>query len=98
MTGQAALRVEGVRKTFPGRSRRAAPRRALDGFDLQVEEGEFLCLLGPSGCGKSTLLNLLAGFSRPDSGDVLLDGDPESHQLSRPAHDGRPPGGVHGVG
>jgi len=75
VTGQAAVRVEGVRKTFPGRSRRAAPRRALDGFDLQVEEGEFLCLLGPSGCGKSTLLNLLAGFSRPDSGDVLLDGN-----------------------
>jgi ABC-type nitrate/sulfonate/bicarbonate transport system ATPase subunit len=72
---QAAVRIEGVRKTFPGRSRRAAPRRALDGFDLQVEEGEFLCLLGPSGCGKSTLLNLLAGFSRPDSGDVLLDGN-----------------------
>lgn len=78
MTGQgsqAAVRIEGVRKTFPGRSRGAAPRRALDGFDLQVEEGEFLCLLGPSGCGKSTLLNLLAGFSRPDSGDVLLDGN-----------------------
>jgi ABC-type nitrate/sulfonate/bicarbonate transport system ATPase subunit len=71
----AAVRVDGVGKTFAGRSRRSAPRRALDGFDLQVAEGEFLCLVGPSGCGKSTLLNLLAGFSSPDSGAVLLDGE-----------------------
>ena len=69
-----AVTVAGVRKSFAARSRRTAPRRALDGFDLEVREGEFLCLLGPSGCGKSTLLNLLAGFSRPDSGDVLVDG------------------------
>ena len=37
---------------------------ALDGIDLQVSEGEFVCLLGPSGCGKSTLLNILAGFDQ----------------------------------
>ena len=76
MTGLATVDVQGVRKSFPGRTRRSASRPALDGFDLQVREGEFLCLLGPSGCGKSTLLNLLAGFSRPDGGDILLDGDP----------------------
>jgi len=76
VTTDPAVRIAGVRKTFAGRSRKAAPRQALDGFDLDVREGEFLCLLGPSGCGKSTLLNLLAGFSRPDGGEVLVDGRP----------------------
>jgi NitT/TauT family transport system ATP-binding protein len=69
-----AVRIAGVRKAFAGRSRRAPGRQALDGFDLEVRAGEFLCLLGPSGCGKSTLLNLLAGFSEADAGEVLVDG------------------------
>ena len=72
----AAVEIKGVRKQFAGRSRRSAGRVALDGFDLTVREGEFLCLLGPSGCGKSTLLNLLAGFSEADGGEVLVDGKP----------------------
>ena len=71
-----AVEINGVRKQFAGRSRRSAGRLALDGFDLTVREGEFLCLLGPSGCGKSTLLNLLAGFSDADGGEVLVDGSP----------------------
>jgi NitT/TauT family transport system ATP-binding protein len=69
-----AVEIAGVRKQFAGRSRRTPGRVALDGFDLTVEQGEFLCLLGPSGCGKSTLLNMLAGFSRPDAGEVLVGG------------------------
>jgi NitT/TauT family transport system ATP-binding protein len=73
---QGAVRINGVRKAFAGRSRNAPGRQALDGFDLEVRAGEFLCLLGPSGCGKSTLLNLLAGFSKADGGEVLVDGRP----------------------
>ena len=49
---------------------------AIDGIDLQVRDGEFLALVGPSGCGKSTLLNLMAGFEKPDSGEVLFEGRP----------------------
>ncbi len=47
---------------------------ALNGIDLDVKEGEFLCLIGSSGCGKSTTLNLLAGFESPTRGDVLFKG------------------------
>ncbi|SDN18111.1 putrescine transport system ATP-binding protein [Methylobacterium phyllostachyos] len=46
--------------------------RAVDAVTLDLEPGEFFCLLGPSGCGKSTLLRLIAGFERPTSGQIRL--------------------------
>ena len=52
------------------------PYLALDGIELTVNSGEFLCLLGASGCGKSTLLNLLAGFEKPTAGELLYRGRP----------------------
>lgn len=48
----------------------------LQGIDLNIENGEFLCILGQSGCGKSTLLRLLAGLERPSAGEIRIDGEP----------------------
>jgi len=48
--------------------------RALDGIDLDIQRGEFLCLMGPSGSGKTTLLNVLGGLDRPDEGSITVDG------------------------
>ncbi len=51
---------------------------ALDGINLDVQEGDFICIVGPSGCGKSTFLNIVAGLEIPDSGEILLNGKPIS--------------------
>ncbi len=48
----------------------------LENINLQIKEGEFVCLVGPSGCGKSTLLNVISGFLKATQGQVLIDGDP----------------------
>jgi NitT/TauT family transport system ATP-binding protein len=59
--------------SFRYRTETEAELLALDGINLQVRQGEFLCIVGPSGCGKSTLLHLIAGLQRPSSGSVLVD-------------------------
>jgi spermidine/putrescine transport system ATP-binding protein len=48
---------------------------AVDGIDVDMPAGEFFTLLGPSGCGKTTTLRMIAGFERPTSGRILLDGN-----------------------
>ena len=61
------VRLEGVAKRF-------GTALAVDDVALEIERGAFFALLGPSGCGKTTLLRMLAGFERPDSGRILIDG------------------------
>jgi NitT/TauT family transport system ATP-binding protein len=66
-TTDAVVKLTGVRKSF-GHGPRAVT--ALDGIDLTVAPGEFVCLLGASGCGKTTVLNLVAGLDKPSSGTI----------------------------
>jgi NitT/TauT family transport system ATP-binding protein len=66
------LRAQGISMTF---KRDGKSTSVLDNINLEVGDGEFLCLLGPSGCGKSTLLNTMAGFLSPSSGEVRIDGE-----------------------
>ena len=47
----------------------------LDEFNLNIKENEFITLLGPSGCGKTTTLRILGGFTKPDTGKVLFQGE-----------------------
>ena len=66
-----AVRIAGVTKRFGHGS---AAVTALDQISLDVERGEFLCIVGASGCGKSTLLNLIAGLDAPSAGTVDVQG------------------------
>lgn len=70
---QTKIRVEGVSMSFRTNEREV---EVLQDVQLEVREGEFLCLLGPSGCGKSTLLNIIAGFLEARQGVVRVDGEP----------------------
>jgi nitrate/nitrite transport system ATP-binding protein len=67
------LVIEGVSKIYPTPE---GPYTVLDGIDLKVREGEFVCLIGHSGCGKSTLLNMVSGFNTPSDGVVMLQDQP----------------------
>jgi multiple sugar transport system ATP-binding protein len=64
----AELEIRGLTKVFPGGV------RALDGLDLNIQDGEFFALLGPSGCGKTTLLRSIAGLETPNSGQIHIGG------------------------
>ena len=68
------ISLRNVTKSFVGQTGRTS--MAISNFSLEMEHGEFLCLLGPSGCGKTTVLGMLAGFEQPTDGEILLDGKP----------------------
>jgi NitT/TauT family transport system ATP-binding protein len=76
----AAVRIEGVSQSFE----RTGPP-VLDGVDLTVAPGEFVCLLGASGCGKSTLLNLIAGLNQPTAGRVEVSAARPALMFQEPA-------------
>lgn len=79
---RAGLKIhfEDVRIGFGKGAKR---KEVLDGVTFDVRDGEFVSVLGPSGCGKSTLLTMAAGFTRPDSGTVSVDG----RTVTGPDHD-----------
>ncbi len=71
-TVETKLRAEHISMSF---TRDGESMPVLEDINLEVGNGEFLCLLGPSGCGKSTLLSIIAGFLSPTSGEVKIDGE-----------------------
>ncbi len=76
------IKVENLWIEFPNHRRAIrssigsehATGAVLQGINLEVRDGEFVCIVGPSGCGKSTLLNIIGGFLKPTRGQVLIDG------------------------
>ncbi len=70
---QPYLIVDNVTKVYKTSK---GPFTVLDGVNLTVNEGEFICVIGHSGCGKSTLLNMVSGFATPTTGQVRLEGQP----------------------
>lgn len=71
------LMIDNVSKIFGTGSGRI---HVLDRISLNIDNGEFICIIGPSGCGKSTLLNIIAGLDKASEGRVLLNG----REISRP--------------
>ena len=71
MSGGASIVVDGVRKSFEG-----GHVPALRDVSFRVDAGELVALTGSSGSGKSTLLNLIGALDRPDSGSIVIDGQP----------------------
>ena len=73
------VEVSNITKTFRAggqfAGRKAARVAALNGVSLQVHPAEVFCVVGESGCGKSTLAQIIAGLHRPDSGEVILNGE-----------------------
>ena len=72
-TAISKLRLDHVGKRF---DRDGKTTSVLEDLNLEVADGEFVCIVGPSGCGKSTLLNLVGGFLSPSSGSITIDGEP----------------------
>lgn len=65
------IEIKNLRKTY---NEKTVPVHAVNGIDLQIEEGEFTAIVGPSGCGKTTFLNMVGGLDVPTSGSVKIDG------------------------
>jgi putative spermidine/putrescine transport system ATP-binding protein len=64
----AYLSLENLEKSF-------GSNKVVKSFTLPIEKGSFVSLLGPSGCGKTTVLRMVAGFERPDGGNIKIDGE-----------------------
>ena len=69
-----SIELSGVFRSYANAQGSFTP--ALQNIDLEIEQGEFVCIVGPSGCGKSTLLHLIAGLDKPTTGQIMVDGGP----------------------
>lgn len=63
------IKIENITKQF-----KSNDYKTVDNISLDIQKGESFSLLGPSGCGKTTLMRIIAGFEKPDSGSIIIDG------------------------
>jgi NitT/TauT family transport system ATP-binding protein len=78
--GRPRISARGVERVY---ATKKSSVKALGPFDLDVSEGEFLCIVGPSGCGKSTFLRLIGGLINPTAGSIdLVHQNPERHLVA----------------
>ncbi len=68
--GKGQIKIEDVSITF---GKGPTAHHAVETTSIDIQAGEFVCILGPSGCGKSTLLNVIAGYTKPTTGRVTVD-------------------------
>ncbi len=74
--GEPFIRIRNLSKSFVDRDDPTNVVHAVRDFNLDIEEGEFVCVVGPSGCGKTTLLRCLAGLEEPTKGEIRVGGVP----------------------
>ena len=67
-----SIEIKNINKSFDGRGKNLS---VLENINLEINDGELICLLGPSGCGKTTLLRLIAGLDQPTSGEIVANGE-----------------------
>ena len=70
-----AIVVRDLWLSYPS-TRGPEPTHVLEGVNLEIGQGEFVCIVGASGCGKTTLLNVIGGFLQAGRGEVLVEGEP----------------------
>lgn len=78
-----SISVQEISKVFKGRRKGDEENVVLKDVSFDVQEGEFVSLLGPSGCGKTTTLTIIAGFQKPNSGKIVVNGK----EVSKPGPD-----------
>ena len=69
---EAMINIEDIHKSYL-MGKEAVP--ALRGVSLEIERGDFVCLMGPSGSGKTTLLNIIGGLDEPSRGHIIIEGE-----------------------
>jgi NitT/TauT family transport system ATP-binding protein len=83
MSASPKIAIRNLTKSFVGHDGSKTRNPILRGIDIDIADGEFVCILGASGCGKSTLLNIIAALDRQDGGEVLIGGKPVDGDSAR---------------
>ena len=73
LTDKPVIQLHDIQLTYGAKK---TARTVLENLNLNIQDGEFVCVLGPSGCGKTSLLKMIAGYERSSAGNILIDEQP----------------------